>query len=141
MPEKNIASGWTLRMKPEGQGEEAVKTLFFDLKIDDRGVVSGNVFNAKDDGVTPEEEPFSKVTGRRQPSDNPDGSLMSLSFTSGDFGIFMSGFTFVNEPFTRFEGRYISSALDGLAPEEVSPGSTMLASGPGETGTGTGQQT
>lgn len=135
---ERILSRWTMEIKRDDmpQGEEP-QTIFFDLHIDDRGVVSGSVFNAAEDG-----EPFSQVTGRRQPTESPDGSLMSLSFTSGDFNVFLSGFTFFNDPFTRFEGRYRVTAREGLAPADVNPmTSVILAAGPGDTGTGTGSQT
>lgn len=134
---KRIPSRWTVEIKRDNapEGEEP-QTIFFDLHIDDRGVISGSVI----DGATG--EPFSEVTGRRQPSDSPDGSLMSLSFTSGDFNVFMSGFTFFNDPFTRIEGRYRVTAREGLAPADVKPAvSVLVTAGPGDTGTGTGSQT
>jgi len=141
MADERILSGWTVQMKPENKTpEEEAQTLFFELNIDDRGVISGSVFNAKDDGV-PEDAPFSQVTGRRQPSDSPDGSLMSLSFTSGALNFFLSGFTFFNDPFTHFEGRYRVTPREGLAPADVNALESAVAAGPGDTGTGTGQQT
>lgn len=140
MSDERIASGWTLQLKPDNMPEgEQPQTLFFDLNIDDRGVVTGNVFRV-DDGGAPGDEPLSPVAGRRQPSDNPDGSLLSLSFGSGDLDVFLSGFTF-RDAFTRFEGRYLITPRNGGTPTDTDPAASLLAGGPGDTGTGTGQQT
>lgn len=155
MADERIASGWTVEFKRDTpQAGEGPRTLFFELNIDDRGVVKGKVFRV-DAAGGPGTEPFSEVTGRRQPGDDDKGSLMSLSFNSGNFNVFLSGFTF-KDSFTRFEGRYLVRPRQGAAPAETAAGSAaagtnttaaededppIVADGPGETGTGTGQQT
>lgn len=137
---KSIPSEWTLELKSDNlPPEESAQTLVFTLSIDDRGVISGSVVRV--DNNSPVNEPFSQVWGQRQPADSPDGSLLSLSFTSGDFNVFMSGFTFEDD-FTRFVGRYRVTARNGIGPADHDPvPSAMVAAGPGDTGTGTGQQT
>lgn len=132
-----ITSRWTVQMRPDDQGEDAVKTLFFDLQIDDRGVVTGDVFDTVEEGAPS----LAKVTGRRQPGLNDqDGSLITLSFNSGDSRVLMSGFTFFDGTFTRIEARYRLTEAGEAAPLGGG-GVAVLASGPGDTGTGTGSQT
>jgi hypothetical protein len=109
-------------------------TLFFALRITSEGIISGDVSIA---GVN---QPFSHVTGTCRPVDNPDGNLMTLSFVWGAVDIFMAGFTHPVDPFIRFEGRFIATARPGNEPLNISPQLAALA-GPGDTGTGTGQQT
>jgi hypothetical protein len=127
-------AGWTINLSRDPSAT-MLQTLFFDLKINEAGDINGNVFIA---GVP---EPISQVTGTCRPIDNPDGTLMTLSFIWGAVDMFMFGFTHFVDPFTRFEGRFIATARPDDAPLNITEPLAALAAGPGDTGTGTGQQT
>lgn len=149
---------WTISMSRNP--EETPQKLVFELTVAD-GVISGQV------SVVGAGVPFSEVTGTCESFDDPDVTLRTLSFKAGDVDIFMVGFTHRVDAFNRFEGRF--SAIpragteqpdpeqpDAEQPDAEQPGleqsdtasadepllaTAAFRAGPGDTGTGTGQQT
>ena len=126
-------SVWTINMSRDSATPP--QPLVFELQISAAGTISGEVFAP---GTVAS---ISQVTGTCQPVDNPDGTVMTLSFVGGAVDIFMVGFTHVVGPFNRFNGRFIATARPDNAPLEIPPAMAAFAAGPGDTGTGTGQQT
>jgi hypothetical protein len=104
-------------------------TLIFCLKIDN-GVITGSAF----DGVS--RERLSDVTGTSEPILDTGLSLMTLGFTWGPSDVMMAGFTFTTAAdITHFQGRFRA-----FHPFNA-PITLLDAPDPGDTGTGTGQQT
>jgi hypothetical protein len=112
-----------------------LQTLFFRLNVGEGGALTGEVFLA---GSTTR---LSTVSGMCRPIDNPDATVITLSFTWNAVDIFMVGVTHFVDPINQFDGTFIATQRDGLSPLDFNPTRAELAAGPGDTGTGTGQQT
>lgn len=120
---------WTINFKSDPQnGKKYVEqTLVFCLRIDETsGEVSGEVFD------TPGTK-LSDVTGRRVPTGNTEVNFMSLAFTWDPSDVFFAGMTYVSGSVTLILGRFKT--------EDATGPSLFVGPDPGETGTGTGQQT
>ncbi|HEU4388328.1 MAG TPA: hypothetical protein VFV34_11060 [Blastocatellia bacterium] len=122
-------SSWTINIsndKTPGQ----LETLFFDLQING-GNVTGKV---ELDSIK-----LSDVSGSCAAIPSRDISVMQLTFTWGRTGIFLVGVTFFESPLTKFKGRFLGFAAE--VPLALDLKTVHVPPDPGDTGTGTGQQT
>lgn len=142
---------WTLGLILDSN-TGAVERLSFDLTITANGMITGVVINSLG-------ERMSQVRGQCETIDSLPG-LPPLAFMSLIFrvkrgrrvrGIHMSGIVFDPDPAhpgtlaARFQGRLRTSGLDSNVPPAHADNGELqtiaLAADPGDTGTGTGQQT
>lgn len=131
-------STWTINMIGDKNPTSLLETLFFDLKVDPAGVISGDVFIL----VNPLQR-ISSVTGTCRPNTQPDGVTLSLSFTWDKVDVFMVGFSHRFGPVIHFDGRFLATTHTFLEGESSVLSAAMAAFAPsdGDTGIGTGQQT
>lgn len=127
------SSDWTITMiNDKTQGVLEHMTLKLTIAS---GVITGTMHYP---AGTP--APFSSVSGTCQPLTKPDGTIMTLEFNWGQVDIFMIGFTH-RQSFIKFKGRFYASAAANIAEREFDAELAALIPDPGDTGTGTGQQT
>jgi hypothetical protein len=110
------------------------ETLVFCLRIEGNAI-TGEVFDSQ--GVR-----LSSVTGTHIPFGPMERAFMSLAFKWEPSEILVAGFSFKSGS-TKFQGRFISSAITDAPNIDEGAQADLLGSGPdpGDTGTGTGQQT
>lgn len=120
---------WTIDFKsdPRNGKKYVEETLVFCLRIDETsGDVIGEVFDTAGTKL-------SDVTGRSVPTGQMRVNFIGLAFTWDPSDVFLAGMTFVAGSVTFISGRFITEAAAGP--------SLFVGPDPGETGTGTGQQT
>ena len=125
-------SSWTITLTRDLAGTP--QEFIFQLQMN-QGTVSGDVF------LPGTGSSISPVTGACQPFEDPDVTLLSLSFTAGETNIFLVGFTHKVGPFNRFDGKFTVVPRADAEPADAPPQLETFNNGPGDTGTGTGQQT
>jgi hypothetical protein len=128
-------STWTILMtKDKSSPEPRPDTLFFDLKIAG-GVISGDVF------LLPDNIFLSKVSGMCQAIETPGITLMDMLFTWDAVEVYMAGIAFADDSLVKFKGRFHATTLTDNLSAQASREQLLNLLDPGDTGTGTGQQT
>lgn len=131
MSECLAESEWTIRVNRDATPTQD-ELLFFSLAVN-QGTVTGEVSLGA--------ELLSTVSGTCQSLEQPNITLLNLTFQWGEVNIFLTGYTLFDGFFNRFKGRFLAFA--GEINPAFKPNAIVarLAPEPGEGGPGTGQQT
>jgi len=138
-PISTVPKEWTIDLKgdPKPNQPAFAATLVFDLNIQD-GVVTGQVREGVENRV------LSSVTGTHQPLAGTDNGFLAIDFIWGNVDVALFGVTVETPETIHFSGRFKCTGLPGAASNGTAQnmdGTSPMAPGEGDTGTGTGQQT